>query len=48
MGVVMCVKYFTIRTKVLSAKGTTVPFSNNGFYVPVAIGECMHKVTQVS
>jgi hypothetical protein len=48
MGVIMRVEYFAIRTKVLSAEGTTVPFSNNGLYVPVAIGECMHKVAQVS
>ena len=44
MSVVVCVEFFTIRTKVLRTEGTAVPFSNNGHHVSVAKGECMLKV----
>ena len=44
MSIVVCVEFFTIRTKVLGAEGTTVPLSNNTHHVSVAKGECMLKV----
>ena len=45
MSVVVRVEFLTIRTKILGAEGTAVPFSNNTHHVSVAKSECMLKVT---
>jgi hypothetical protein len=48
VSVVVGVEFLAIGTKVLSAKGTAVPLSDNAKQVPVAKREGMGKVAQIS
>jgi hypothetical protein len=47
VGAIVCVDFFTIRTKVLGAEGAAVPFSGNAHHVPVTKGEGMYKVVKI-
>jgi hypothetical protein len=48
VSVVVGVEFLAFGTKVLSAKGTAVPLSDNAKQVPVAKREGMGKVAQIS
>jgi hypothetical protein len=48
MCFIVGVVFFAIRAKVLGTKGTVVPLSNDALHVPVAKGECMRNVAQIS
>jgi hypothetical protein len=48
MCFIMGVEFFAIRAKVRRTEGTVVPLSNNALHVPVAKGECMRNVAQIS